>query len=98
MEAGTITITGQGGDEIEAYLPRPTGGAQHGGVVVIHPLPGYDAGTKEIVRRFAANGYAALCPNLYSRQAPGADPDDAAAAVRAMGGVADEQLVAAVDR
>ena len=63
LEAGTITITGQGGDEIEAYLARPTGGALYGGMVVIHHLPGYDAGNKEIVRRFAANGYAALCPN-----------------------------------
>ena len=97
MEAGTITITGHEGDEIEAYLARPTGGAPYGGMVVIHHLPGYDAGTKEIVRRFAANGYAALCPNLYSRQAPGASPDDAAAFVRAQGGIRDEQLVGDVD-
>ena len=27
MEAGTITITGRDGDEIEAYLARPTSGA-----------------------------------------------------------------------
>src|SRR5690606_16716432 len=31
--------------------------------------------------------------NLYSREAPGADPDDAAATVRARGGVPDERLV-----
>ena len=49
------------------------------------------------MRRFAADGYAALCPNLYSRQAPGASPDDAAAFVRAQGGIADEQLVGDVD-
>jgi carboxymethylenebutenolidase len=97
LEAGTITITGHEGDEIEAYLARPTGGAPFGGMVVIHHLPGYDAATKEIVRRFAANGYAALCPNLYSRQAPGASPDDAAAFVRAQGGIRDEQLVGDVD-
>jgi len=66
-------------------------------MVVIHHLPGYDAATKEIVRRFAANGYAALCPNLYARQAPGASPDDAAAFVRAQGGIRDEQLVGDVD-
>ena len=89
MEAGTITIACRDGDEIEAYLARPTSGAPAAGVVVIHHLPGYDAGTKEIVRRFAADGYAALCPNLYSRQAPGASPDDAAAFVRAQGGIAD---------
>ena len=49
------------------------------------------------MRKFAAHGYAALCPNLYSREAPGADPDDAAATVRAAGGVPDERLVGDVD-
>jgi carboxymethylenebutenolidase len=93
ITAGTVTITGHGGDEIEAYLSRPTGASPRGSVVVIHHMPGYDAATKEIVRKFAANGYAALCPNLYSREAPGASPDDAAAAVRAAGGVPDDRLV-----
>jgi len=62
-------------------------------VVVIHHMPGYDASTKEITRRFAAHGYPAICPNLYSREAPGASPDDAAAVARAAGGVPDERLV-----
>jgi len=95
--AGTVTITGHGGDEIEAYLARPTDPAPRGGVVVIHHMPGYDSATKEMVRRFAAEGFSALCPNLYSREAPGADPDDAAAAVRALGGVPDERLVGDVE-
>jgi carboxymethylenebutenolidase len=93
LRAETITITGDNGDEIEAYLARPLGDAPRGGVVVIHHLPGYDEATKEMVRKFAAHGYDALCPNLYSREAPGADPDDAAAAVRAKGGVPDDRLV-----
>jgi carboxymethylenebutenolidase len=91
--AETITITGHGGDRIEAYSARPLTAAPLGGVVVIHHMPGYDAPTKEITRRLAAEGYAAVCPNLYSREAPGAAPDDAAAAVRALGGVPDERLV-----
>lgn len=93
LRAETITIKGHGDDEIEAYLARPLGDAPRGGVVVIHHLPGYDEATKEMVRKFAAHGYDALCPNLYSREAPGADPDDAAATVRAVGGVPDERLV-----
>ncbi|KAA9156437.1 dienelactone hydrolase family protein [Amycolatopsis acidicola] len=93
IRAGTISIAGHGGDEIEAYLATPEDGAPHGGVVVIHHMPGYDAATKEMVRKFAVNGYQALCPNLYSREAPGADPDDAAATVRAAGGVPDARLV-----
>ncbi|HYZ35220.1 MAG TPA: dienelactone hydrolase family protein [Pseudonocardiaceae bacterium] len=93
MRAETVTITGHGGDQIEAYRAQPLAGGPRGGVVVVHHMPGYDWATKEIVRRFAAEGFAALCPNLYSREAPGADPGDAAATVRAAGGVPDERLV-----
>ena len=97
MTAETINITGHGGDQIEAYLARPLGPGPFGGVVVIHHMPGYDAPTKEITRKFAAGGYNAICPNLYTREAPGASPDDAAAAARAQGGVPDERLVGDVD-
>lgn len=90
----TVRITGHGGDEIEAYSARPTDpGKRIGGVVVIHHMPGYDIQTKEITRRFASEGYNAVMPNLYWRDAPGAAPDDAAAAARAKGGVPDERLV-----
>jgi carboxymethylenebutenolidase len=94
LTAKTISITGHGGDEIEAYLAVPDdGAASRGSVVVIHHMPGYDSSTKEITRKFAAHGYAALMPNLYWRDAPGASPDDAAATARAKGGVPDERLV-----
>lgn len=91
--AETITIPGHGGDEIPAYVARPLETEQFGSVVVIHHMPGYDAGTKEIARTFAAHGYAAIVPNLHHRDAPGASPDDAAAASRANGGVPDDRLV-----
>jgi len=91
--AGTIRITGLGGDEIEAYSARALDEAPRGGVVVIHHMPGYDPQTKEIARNFAYHGYNAVVPNLYWREAPGASPDDAAATARANGGVPDERLV-----
>lgn len=97
LHATTVRLTGADGAEIEAYLATPDGDTRRGGVVVIHHLPGYDRATKEMVRRFAELGYDALCPNLYSRQAPGAEPSDAAAAVRAAGGIPDEQLVGDVE-
>lgn len=95
--AGTITVRSDRGDDIEAYLAVPTSGAPQGSVVVIHHMPGYDRATKEIVRTFAVYGYAALCPNLFHRYAPGAKPADAAAAARAEGGVPDEQCIADVN-
>ncbi|WP_377270488.1 dienelactone hydrolase family protein [Peterkaempfera sp. SMS 1(5)a] len=93
LSAVTVRITGHEGDEIEAYLARPQGEQRRGGVVVIHHMPGYDRATKEIVRRFAELGYDAICPNLYTREAPGAAPDDAAAVARAAGGVPDARLI-----
>jgi carboxymethylenebutenolidase len=93
LQATTTRITGHDGDEVEAYLARPDGEEPRGGVVVIHHLPGYDRATKEIVRRFAELGYDAICPNLYWREAPGAEPSDAAATARASGGVPDARLV-----
>ena len=97
LKADAVTITGAGGDELEAYLATPLDDAPRGGVVVIHHMPGWDRPTKEIARRFAAEGYNALCPNLYSREAPGASPDDAAAIVRANGGIPDDRFVGDMD-
>ena len=71
LTAKTITITGAGGDGIEAYTATPDGDGSRGGVVVIHHMPGYDRASKEIVRRFAELGYDAICPNLHFREAPG---------------------------
>lgn len=96
IQAGTVTIAGHGGDPVEAYAAQPLDASAAGGVIVIHHMPGFDEATKEITRRFATWGYAALCPNLYYREAPDAAPDDAAAATRAAGGVPDERLVADV--
>ncbi|WP_236007820.1 dienelactone hydrolase family protein [Nakamurella leprariae] len=93
LTAETVTLPGADGDLIEAYLARPAGTTRRGGVVVIHHMPGWDRGMKEITRRFAELGYDAICPNLYVREAPGAAPDDAAATARASGGVPDARLV-----
>ncbi len=93
LRAFTTEIEGHDGDRIEAYAAVPESAEPTPGVVVIHHMPGFDEQTKEIVRKFAANGYAAMMPNLYSREAPGASPDDAAAAARASGGVPDARLV-----
>jgi carboxymethylenebutenolidase len=93
MTAGSVTVAGAGDDQIEAYLARPDVSRPRGGVVVIHHMPGDDRATKEITRRFAEMGYDAICPNLHWRDAPGAAPDDAAAASRANCGVPDSRLV-----
>ena len=95
--AETVTISGHGGDPVPAYLARPLGAGPYPGIVVIHHMPGWDEATWEIARRLAAHGYIAICPNLHHRDAPGAAPDDAAAAARANGGVPDQRFLGDCD-
>jgi carboxymethylenebutenolidase len=92
MLAESVTIRGHEGDEIAAYYARPLGPGPFPGVVVIHHMPGWDEWTREVARKFAQHGYAAISPHLYSRLGAGS-PDDAAARARAQGGVADDQVV-----
>jgi len=91
--AETVTYEGDGGDLINAYMARPLGSGPYPGVIVIHHMPGWDEATKEITRRFAHHGYVAVMPNLHYRDAPDAEPDDAAAISRSNGGVPDDQFI-----
>jgi carboxymethylenebutenolidase len=92
MIAETVTMIGHGGDAIEAYFARPLGSTSVPGVVVLHHMPGWDEWSKEVTRKFAYHGYAALCPHLFSRHGPGRW-DDVAAAARAAGGQSDAQVM-----
>ena len=88
----TITMRGHNGDALEAYYARPIGASNTPGVVVIHHMPGWDEWTKEVVRKLAHHGYAAIAPHLFSRLGPGS-LEDVTAAARAAGGMPDEQVV-----
>ena len=96
MVAELVPFQGYNGDTIYGYEARPLGPGPYPGVVVIHHAPGWDEGTKEITRRFAAHGYAAISPNLYYREGP-ANPEEATTAVRAAGGVPDDRCIGDVE-
>src|SRR3984893_11734229 len=85
-------MSGQNGESIEASLSRPIGLSNVPGVVVIHHMPGWDEWSKEVTRKLAHHGYAAISPHLFSRLGPGAW-DDIAAAARTAGGMPDAQVV-----
>lgn len=75
MIAESITYAGDGGDSIDAYLARPLGPGPFPGVIVIPEAFGLVTHIKEVARRFAARGYVAISPELYTRiGAP--DPTD----------------------
>jgi carboxymethylenebutenolidase len=92
MTAEMITINGDKGQPISAYVARPSGPGPFPSVVLIHHLPGWSEWYIEATRRFAHHGYNAICHNLYERAGQG-DPDDVAAKVRAEGGVPDAQVI-----
>lgn len=92
MLAETVTIHGHNGDVINAYMARPLGEGPFPGVVLIHHMPGWDEWYREATRKFAHHGYVSISPNLYFRAGHGT-PEDVTAAVRAEGGVPDEQAV-----
>jgi carboxymethylenebutenolidase len=77
---------------INAYFARPLGPGPFPGMVIVHHMPGWDEWYREATRKFAAHGFAALSPNLYSREGHGT-PEDVAARVRGAGGVPDEQVI-----
>ena len=92
LSGGEVNFTGFNSDDVNAYQARPAIDGKVPGVVVIHHAPGWDEWCAEVTRKFAHHGYAAIAPNLYSRDGPGA-PDDVAARVRAAGGAPDNQVV-----
>ena len=93
MIAEMVTLRGDNNDAISAYTARPMGPGPFPGVVLIHHLPGWGEYYREMTRKFAHHGYAAISHNLYERVGQG-HPDDVAAKARAEGGVADAQVVA----
>jgi carboxymethylenebutenolidase len=96
MLAESITLPGFQEDLINAYFARALGPGPFPGMVVIHHMPGWDEWYREVTRKFAHHGYAAVSPNLYFREGHGT-AEDVAAKVRAGGGVADHQVVGDVE-
>ena len=85
MIAETITVQGDGGDSIYAYLARPLGAGPFPAMLLLHHIPGWDEWYRETARRYAHHGYVTICPDLYFRDGQG-EPEDVAAKVRAEGG------------
>jgi carboxymethylenebutenolidase len=92
LETQDVTYASQGAS-ILAYLARPRSGGPYPGLIVIHEAFGLNEHIRDVTRRFAAQGFVALAPNLYSR-GPGFDPNDRSAVMAAMMALPDAQVVA----
>jgi carboxymethylenebutenolidase len=61
-----LTFPGEAGP-VQAYLARPDSPEPRPAVIVVHEIYGLDDHIKSVADRFAAAGYVALAPHLYSR-------------------------------
>lgn len=93
MIAETVTYPGMDGDRVDAYLARPLGPGPFPGVIVIPEVFGLVTHIKEVTRRIAARGYAAIAPELYTRVGP-PDPTDMTSVGPKMMALPDAQAVA----
>ena len=64
MTCENVTINGDKGNPITAYVAKPSGPGPFPGVVLVHHLPGWSELYIETTRRFAHHGYLAICANL----------------------------------
>jgi carboxymethylenebutenolidase len=71
---------------INAYVAEPAGAQPRPAVIVVQEWWGLNENIRDIARRFAAQGYVAIAPDLYSRQGHkvASDPNTAA---QLMGGL-----------
>lgn len=68
MGGKIVQVRGQDG-AFSGYLSMPAGEAK-AGLVVIQEIFGVNAVMREMTDAYAAQGYAALCPDLFWRQEP----------------------------
>ena len=73
MTCENVTLSGDKGTPITAYVARPSAPSPLPGVVLVHHLPGWSELYIETTRRFAHHGYLAICANLYEREGGGSD-------------------------
>lgn len=66
VTAGMVEYPGPQDDMLMGYLARPEGEGPFPGVIVIQEWWGLNDHIKDVTRRFAAEGFAALAPDLYN--------------------------------
>lgn len=72
MEIATQAIRIPSADlEIDAYTATPVGPGPFPGIVVVQEIFGVNAHIRDVTERIAREGYVAVAPAIYQRQAPG---------------------------
>ena len=91
-----IRYPSQDGAMVNAYISRPTAAGRRPGVIVTADAFGLSDHTKDVARRFAAAGYVAIAPDLYTREgAP--DPNNMDDVIQKMFAAPDAQVLSDLD-
>ena len=65
---------------ISAYLAQPSTAEKKSAIIVVQEIFGVNEHIQDVTRRFAQEGYIAIAPAIYQRQAPdfavGYSPED----------------------
>jgi carboxymethylenebutenolidase len=93
-----VEVESDGGN-LPAYAARPASGGPYPGVVVVMEAFGLNQHIKSVADRIAAEGYSVIAPNLYHRAAGRqvVGYDELPEAIRLMGELWDEKIVADMD-
>ncbi len=96
MEIISEQVTVETGSErMPCHLARPMAGGSYPGLAVVMEAFGLNSNIEGVAGRFAAEGFVAIAPNLYFREPDNVAPyDDLPGALRLMGTLKDEQVVA----
>jgi carboxymethylenebutenolidase len=82
VEAGDFRIMSAmadypgGAERIPAFIARPAQAGTYPAVIVIHETFGLVDHIKDVALRFAREGFVAVAPDLFTREAPIQSPDD----------------------
>lgn len=83
----------QDGTQIDAYTARPAAPGRYPGVIVVMEAYGLMEHYRDVARRFAAEGYIALAPDLYTREGP-VGPEESGQFLKALFSAPDSQVMA----
>jgi carboxymethylenebutenolidase len=71
MNEETIQLSVSDGSKMSAFMAKPKAEGVHPGLIVFQEAFGVNAHIKDVTRRLAEEGYAAIAPELFHRTAPG---------------------------
>src|SRR4029450_3101519 len=93
IQSSMLQYPSQDGTQVNAYFCRPVAAGRYPGVIVIMEAFGLIDHIKDVAQRFAAQGYLALAPDMYTREGS-PDPSNMDQVLKTMFSVPDAQAVA----